>query len=144
MEIEARWEFQKHLVERIAKITTRVLPLGEGVALRFINQRAPDSSNLRFDDIESILDREGPDPMGGSKIGTNLRSKILKPLVYDKIDSVPKGLARPLLITILTDGMPGGEPQDTLRTAIAECRRRLNATQYPHESEYSHSVHASC
>jgi len=134
MKRDDRWESQKNLVERIARITTRVLPQGEGVALRFINQEVSNSSNLRLDDIENTLKPMSWDPRGNTEIGTNLRSKILKPLVYDKLDSAPKSLERPLLISILTDGGPEPEPEAMLRNAIVECSQKLNAAKYPRES----------
>jgi len=144
MHREDRWESQKNLVERIARITTRVLPPKEGVALRFINQEVPNSSNLRLGDIENILKPMKWDPNGNTDIGTHLRSKILKPLVYDKLGSVPKSLERPLLISILTDGGPQPESKSMLKNVIVECSQMLNAAKYPRESEYSHSTCASC
>jgi len=144
MKLEGRWESQKNLVARIAKITTRVLAQGEGVALCFINQGVPNSSNLRLGDIENILKPMEWDHNGNTNIGTNLKSKILKPLVYDKLDSVPKSLERPLLISILTDGGPEPELEATLKNVIVECSQKLNAAKYPRESEYSHSTCASC
>ena len=138
MRRENRWQSQKELVERIAKITTRVLPQSEGVALRFINQEVSNSSSLGLDDIGKIF--EPPmnwDKEGNTEIGTYLRSKILKPLVYDKLDSVPKKFERPLLISIITDSQPKPEPRATLKNAIVECRRKLDDVNYPRESEYS-------
>lgn len=144
MRREDRWESQKILVERITKITTRVLPEGEGVALRFINREVPNSSNLRLGDIENIFKSMKWGPRGNTEIGTNLRSKILKPLVYDKLDSASKNLERPLLISILTDGAPAVEPEAMLKNAILECSQKLNDAQYPRESEYPYSTCASC
>lgn len=139
METKNRWNLQKDLVERIAKITTRIIPQDEGVALRFINQEPslPDSSSLRLDDIKNILNKMPQEPKGGTKIGTNLESKILQPLVYDKITSKSKSFERPLLISILTDGAPSGEDTDRLKNVIVKCSRMLNDADYSRESEYS-------
>lgn len=134
MKRENRWESQTNLVERIAKITTRVLPSGEGVALRFINQEVSSSSNLGLTDIKAILMPLKWDPKGNTEIGTNLRSKILKPLVYDKLDTASETLERPILISILTDGGPEPEPEATLKDAILECGQKLDAAKYPRES----------
>ncbi|KAH0847464.1 ankyrin repeat protein [Fonsecaea pedrosoi] len=134
MRREDRWDSQTNLVERIAKVTTRVLPEGEGVALRFINQDVPNSSNLSLEDVANILGPMKWSNSGNTDIGTNLRSKILQPLVYDKLDSVPRRLERPLLISILTDGGPEPEPEPTLKNAIVECSQRLDAANYPRES----------
>jgi hypothetical protein len=129
-----RWESQKNLVERIAKITTRILPEDYGVALQFINQDVPNSLKLRLNDIENILKSASWAPGGNTEIGTNLRSKILQPMVYDKLDSVPRSLDRPLLISILTDGGPEPESQNMLENVIVECSERLTAAKYPRES----------
>ena len=141
---DGRWKSQTNLVERIAKITTRVLPQDEGVALRFINHELPDSSlNLRFDRIKEILNSRAPD--GGTKIGRNLEDKILKPLIFEKLNS-PKGLERPVLISILTDGEPESETADELINAIVECGQKLNdaVPPYPRESAYCNHTCASC
>ena len=145
-----RWESQSKLVERIAKITTWVLPQDEGVALRFINQdqESPELySNLGFGDVEKILKRLKPVPEGsrlGSKIGTNLRAKILEPLIYKKLDS-SKGLERPVLISILIDGEPTEEGKDTLKDNIVECGQKLKRynSKYPPESAYCNCTCAS-
>ena len=132
-----RWESQSKLVERIAEITTLILPQNEGAALRFINQKEPNSfSNLSFADIREILKPLRPhpgEPKGTSSIGTNLEDKILKPLIYEKLNS-SKGLERPILISIITDGAPGPESKDRLKKAIVDCGRQLNDAKYPRES----------
>ncbi|KAK9413815.1 hypothetical protein SUNI508_11633 [Seiridium unicorne] len=108
---DGRWDAQRNLANRIARITTRILPPSEGVALRFINQ--------------NIGDIIGSTKWGGdTPIGTSLRSKILQPLVYDKIQSNVK-LDRPLLVSIITDGMPEPEPRNTLVNTIVDCGYRL-------------------
>ncbi|KAG9219142.1 hypothetical protein CCMSSC00406_0001552 [Pleurotus cornucopiae] len=132
MEKEDRWEKQKKLVERITKITTRLLPDDEGIALRFINQGVDNASNLTLDKIVQIMG--DTKPMGGTPIGTQLKSKILQPLVYSKIED--KSLDRPLLVSIITDGKPNvkNEKYSTLADAIAECGDRLDAAGYPRGS----------
>ncbi|KAJ5114385.1 hypothetical protein NUU61_000144 [Penicillium alfredii] len=117
MKREGRWDSQKNLVERIARITTR---------------EVSNSTSLRLSGIGNIL--EGITWGGDTEIGTYLKSKILKPLVYDKLDLGPKGLARPLLISIITDGGPEPEPYNTLRDTIMECRQKLDAAKYPQDS----------
>lgn len=130
MKNEGLWRRQKELVERITKITTCILPDNEGVALRFINQDVDASSNLTLDKIAQIMG--DTKPMGGTPIGTQLKSKILQPLVYSKIED--KSLDRPLLVSIITDGKPNHEEYSTLANAIAECGDRLDAAGYPRGS----------
>lgn len=132
---EGRFAFQKRLVERITQITTRILPEGEGVALRFINRSVDDaSSNLALAQVGNILKSMALKTNGRSEIGTNLKAKILEPLVYSKIKA--KQLERPLLIFIMTDGMPEPENESELVNAILECGEKLQDAGYPRESAF--------
>ena len=60
--------------------------------------------------------------------GSSLRSKILEPLVYKKVKK--HALKKPLLIVIITDGEPTGEPRDTVVKAIVEAKNILAKTPY--------------
>ncbi|KAF8907889.1 hypothetical protein CPB84DRAFT_1767818 [Gymnopilus junonius] len=133
---EDRYFYQKELVTRIAAIATKIVPDDmAGVDLRFINKDF--SSTLTADQIRQAM--TDAKPSGGTKIGTNLRRKILQPLVYDLIDkpntaSTPIPFRRPLLICIITDGVPGGEDRQTLRDEIVECKKRLDEKGYDESS----------
>lgn len=129
----SRWDNQKKLVEQISKVTTMVLPDGEGVALRFINQDVDDSSSLSLEGIGQIIENMKWQDEGNTQIGTYLRSKILQPLVYNRIDA--GNLERPLLISILTDGKPSYEEEDTLVNVIVDCGRKLEDARLPRESK---------
>lgn len=135
MKREGRWDSQNQLINRIARVTTRILPEGEGVYMRYINQEIPSSDSLKFEDL---LDVVRPLTWGGdTPIGTNLKSKILEPLVYSKL---PNDLKRPLLVSIITDGMPEPEPRSTLVDAIAECGDKLEAAGLPRESKFHRHI----
>lgn len=132
MKREGRWDSQNQLINRIARVTTRILPEGEGVYLRYINQEIPNSDSLKF---EELLDVVKPLTwQGDTPIGTNLKSKVLEPLVYSKL---PNDLKRPLLVSIITDGMPDKEPRNTLVNVIAECGNKLEAANLPRESTFA-------
>lgn len=105
----------------MASIATRAVPDNKGVHLRFINRSIVKSDNLNAGEIESGMAFE---PQGGTRIGTNLEMKILKPFIYDVLDRGDK-LERPYLILTITDGSPQGEEDDRLRNAIVECSRKL-------------------
>jgi hypothetical protein len=109
---------QAALVRRITSIATRAVPGNEGVHLCFINQGGI-LTNLSPAEIDA---KAQVSVGGGTALGENLRSKILKPLVYDVIDS-GKSLARPLLILTITDGCPN--TQETFGKAIRECGEYL-------------------
>jgi hypothetical protein len=136
MDSDGRWDAQIQLVKRITRITTRILPEGDGVALRFINQDVDNSDKLSFLEIGNIMENKAGKPQGGTPIGTYLKSKILEPLVYSKLQ--PQTLARPLLISVITDGMPSGEKEEAFVEAIKECGVKLEQAGYPRESEYIH------
>lgn len=131
MKREGRWDSQNQLINRIARVTTRILPEGEGVCMRYINQQIPKSDSLKFEDL---LDIVKPLKCGGdTPIGTNLKSKVLEPLVYSKL---PNNLKRPLLVSIITDGIPEPEPKSTFVDAIIECGDKLEAVGLPRESKF--------
>ncbi|KAJ8105764.1 hypothetical protein ONZ43_g7294 [Nemania bipapillata] len=128
--IEGRWENQKNLALRISRITTRILPDGEGVALRFINKDSDGLQTLDFAGIEKGIDEAAPN--GDTPIGTNLRKKILDPMIYSKIKS--QTIERPLLISIITDGSPSRENREMLADTIVECGDKLVEAGLPRDS----------
>ncbi|KAF5319518.1 hypothetical protein D9619_008712 [Psilocybe cf. subviscida] len=137
MQRDNRWADQAELVKRITRITTRILPDGDGVALRFINQ---DLTVMNLGDVDT-LDNQGIaramnglqwQPRGDTPIGTSLKSKILEPMIYSQLLS--KTLARPYLISVMTDGMPSREKDETFVEAIKECGDKLQEANYPRES----------
>ncbi|KAF3195323.1 hypothetical protein TWF225_003724 [Orbilia oligospora] len=119
----------KDLVKIIASVTSKIAPDGEGVEIRFINHpTAPHYSKPSLNAIDSIMAEATWD--GWKPIGTNLKEKILEPLIYSKLRLNSNALTRPVLICIITAGCPEGgfmleETRDTLRDNIVECGRVL-------------------
>jgi hypothetical protein len=132
MSSEKRYEYLIELVTRIARIATKIVPDDvAGVDLRFINNDFASSVS----GPEVLQTMKSVWPSGVTEIGTNLRKKILKPLVYDIIDSTvsatsPIPFKRPLLVCIITDGHPVQEDRDALRDEIVTCKRKLEAKGY--------------
>ncbi|KIJ34860.1 hypothetical protein M422DRAFT_51796 [Sphaerobolus stellatus SS14] len=118
------FETQKQLVSRIARVATRIVPSEFGLDLYFINRGS--FHNLAPWQIDSAL--RSVQPTGWTAIGSNLKSRILQPLVYDTLNW-GKRLARPLLICVITDGSPT-EYESTFKNVIVECRRRIQAAGY--------------
>ena len=75
-------------------------------------------------------------PRGDTAIGTYLKSRILEPMIYSQLQQ--KTLARPYLISVMTDGMPSQEKDEEFVEAIKECGTKLQQAGYPRESEYIH------
>ena len=129
---EDRYEYLIQLVVRIARIATKIVPDDmAGVDLRFINNDL--ASNLSDKEVLQAMRRVWPN--GWTEIGTNLRKKILKPLVYDMIDSNTSSISpipfkRPLLVCIITDGNPQPEGRNVLRDEILTCKQKLVAKGY--------------
>lgn len=91
------------MVSRVATVTTLLDP--DGIKLRFINLKG----DSNFNDIQttaqaSKIFRDEYFGFNGShsRIGTQMRKKIVEPLVFAKIEE--GSLTRPLLITTITDG----------------------------------------
>lgn len=136
MHRDGRWPAQVLLVKRIAEITTRILPPGDGITLRFINQNPNNADDLSTTALSNLIDKMKYSN-GDTPIGTNLRSKILEPMIYNNL--ARKTLNRPYLISIMTDGDPQPESKNTLIEVIKECRSKLKQAGYPVESEHIHS-----
>ncbi|KAH7083760.1 hypothetical protein FB567DRAFT_630257 [Paraphoma chrysanthemicola] len=126
---EDRWPGQRSLALRISRITTLLLPDGEGVALRFINHAINNPPNLRLEGIGEILNSFSP--QGDTYIGKGLRERILQPMVYEPLE---KGeLKRPLLVTILTDGAPSANDEE-LAAVMIHCGEMLAYHRHPRDA----------
>lgn len=63
---------------------------------------------------------------GGTPMGRSIYSKILKPLVYDKVQS--KVFTKPVVIYTITDGCP--DNKDDVKHNILQCQNWLATTSY--------------
>ncbi len=128
-------DMQRELVNRIAYITTLLVPDDEGVELRFLNRESKSFNKLSAQQVADIM--KETKPSGSTEIGTYLKSRILEPLVYGPL-SRSERLKRPLLISVITDGQPegGNETPETFKNAIVECRERLKANGYKAKCEH--------
>jgi hypothetical protein len=86
----------------------------DGVSVRFMNSAAGGDFIKTSAEVGSLL---AAVPFGGmTPLGTNLHRKVLGPFVLEKI---PHGaLRKPLLVIVITDGEPSGEPRDCLLDVI--------------------------
>ncbi|KAI9741650.1 MAG: hypothetical protein M1834_000034 [Cirrosporium novae-zelandiae] len=119
---------QSQLVERITRICGLLVPDGEGIELRFINQEGENWSKLGVDEVREIMATVGFS--GATPLGESLKNKILRPLVDDFLDN-NKPLARPILICIITDGCPNMEPENNFQQTIRDCVVKLREKNYP-------------
>jgi hypothetical protein len=127
-----RADDQIEMVRRVTRLSTSVVPPGHGTSLQFINfVRDIHDNKLNLLQVEAIVN--SVKPSGHTQIGTNLKEKILKPLVYDVIKN-KKRLKRPILVSCITDGCPSDESPGRLKKEILKCTRFLKENGYPPSS----------
>ncbi|RAK93223.1 hypothetical protein BO79DRAFT_250919 [Aspergillus costaricaensis CBS 115574] len=128
-------EALQELVKRIISVATRAVPENpkepgeklEGASLRFMNSDA-EHTIRKLEDLSQV-DFKADDY---TPLGTQLDKRVLKPFIYDFLDT-GKVLPRPLLIFTITDGEPSTEAHDTFREKIVECMQFLTKHEYPRE-----------
>jgi len=108
-------------------VATKIVPEEYGIDLHFIN--CGSFNNCSITQIEIAL--ASISLSRGTPIGTNLRDRILRPLVYDVLSDPSKTLRRPLLVCTITDGWPTEEYKGTSKNAIVECREAIERAGYP-------------
>jgi len=90
------------------------------LAARFLND-SKSGNNLSPLGISDLLKNHPYE--GNTKIGSMLETRILKPLVYDRLRA--NKMDRPLLVMVVTDGKIEGERPDVLKKNIQNCITRL-------------------
>ncbi|PYH90171.1 hypothetical protein BO71DRAFT_444104 [Aspergillus ellipticus CBS 707.79] len=129
MKQNSHHDSQIAIVERIARITTRLIPDNMGVDLRFINNKQT-YDNLSEADINEKM--KGITLLGSTELGHNLKNKILEPLIYEAADRGT--LERPFLVFIITDGAPSAEKRERknpFRDVVRKCRKEMLEREYP-------------
>ncbi|PWY96742.1 hypothetical protein BO94DRAFT_506218 [Aspergillus sclerotioniger CBS 115572] len=97
----------------------------QGVYLRFLN--TPENETFTKLTSEGIRTKMNTVKYSGlTRLGTVLSSKIVKPLILDKLES--DQLEKPLITIIITDGdlKPQGEDASCLEEIVLGCKRRLD------------------
>ncbi|CEL03901.1 hypothetical protein ASPCAL05039 [Aspergillus calidoustus] len=126
---DGRMDRAKIMVTRLTRLATALVPdtnISSGVHLRFINKDDSTANDLRE---AAVSQRMQFTPEGWTELGTNLEKKILQPMVYDNLNSTGV-LPRPLMILIVTDGMPSKEDEGTFRKTIMKCKGELTKKGY--------------
>ncbi|CAI7625675.1 unnamed protein product [Penicillium glandicola] len=118
MKDDDRMNRQAIMVERMAKLITQAAPPeGTLVHLRFINK------NDKFDNLQpsELSAKMTFTPNGSTKLGTNLKDKVLSDFLYGPVNN-GHVLSRPLLILTVTDGCPNEEAtsayEDEVRASL--------------------------
>ena len=121
---DPRWTAQAMLVDRIARIATKIVPSNLGVDLQFIN--GPPSFNVSAEAIRNII--AGRSPGGSTPLGSSLQRKILTPIVEEAL--ARGSFDRPVLVCIITDGVPDSE-NPTFKQVILNCMQYLGNKGLP-------------
>jgi hypothetical protein len=132
MKDDDRMNRQAFMVERMAKLITDAAPdEGALVHLRFINK------NDKFDNLKpsELSSKMKFTPDGSTKLGTNLKDKVLNDFLYQP---VKKGLdlSRPLLILTVTDGCPNEEPTKSYENEVRESLKFVKDNGYGEEGTH--------
>lgn len=129
MKDDDRMNRQAFMVERMANLITQAAPEeGTLVHLRFINQ------NDKFDNLKpsELSSKMKFTPAGSTKLGTNLKDKVLNDFLYEPVN---KGnvLSRPLLILTVTDGCPNEEPTNSYENEVRASLKFVKDNGYGEE-----------
>jgi hypothetical protein len=98
----------------------------DGIEVRFMNSTVQGNNIRTEQEVERLISQvqfKGLTPMG-----TQLRAKVLEPLVVQKAKS--HQLRKPVLVIAITDGQPAGEPTGSVFEAIQYVSNELSRTPY--------------
>lgn len=119
---------QAVMVGNLATFITDAAPDDTVVHLRWINK------SDKLDDIKpsELSSKMNFTPNGSTKLGTNLKDKVLNDFLYGPVNG-GKTLNRPLLILTVTDGCPNEEPTEQYEHEIKESFKFLRDNGYREE-----------
>ncbi|KFY78856.1 hypothetical protein V499_02101 [Pseudogymnoascus sp. VKM F-103] len=98
----------------------------DGIEVRFMNSEIQGNNIRNEAEVEQLISRvqfKGLTPMG-----TQLRNKVLEPLVIQKVRS--NQLRKPILVITITDGQPAGEASTAVFDAIRYTSGELARSPY--------------
>lgn len=106
-------------LQRVAKFATKLEP--SGMSIRFLNF-SQDREFNNLNDVEDLMRKvRAVDYDGPTKLGQTLHFKIVEPMVFQK--QRQNTFAKPIIVTVITDGEPTAEPRESLRNTILRCKR---------------------
>ena len=131
MGTDDRMSRQAFMVERMANLITAAAPEeGTLVHLRFINRDAK-FDNLKPSELSSKMNFT---PEGATRLGSNLKDKVLDDFLYGPINS-GYTLSRPLLILTVTDGAPNNEDAGSYQYEVRESLKFVRDNGYGEEGK---------
>ncbi|ANB11995.1 hypothetical protein AWJ20_223 [Sugiyamaella lignohabitans] len=97
-----------------------------GIEVRFMNNNYQGNGIRSEQQVGQMM--QNVKFQGLTPLGTNLRKKVLDPLVVGPASAGQ--LQKPVLIITITDGEPAGESSSTLKHAIKNAKHQLQSTRY--------------
>ena len=101
----------------------------DGISVRFMNNNPPSHLIIHIRDEKQVdavmqaIQYKGLTPMG-----TELKNKVLDEFVLGKANTGQ--LQKPVLVIVLTDGQPAGEPQNAIFDTIRNANMELQRSRY--------------
>jgi hypothetical protein len=112
------------ILSRVADVTSTFDE--DGVVVRFMNSDVSGDFIKTAAEVQSLV---ASVPFGGmTPLGTNLEKKVLEPMVVRQVQG--RCLTKPVLVIVITDGEPTGEPRGTILTVIRNVVRYLGNAGY--------------
>ncbi|KAF3931176.1 hypothetical protein ABW19_dt0203062 [Dactylella cylindrospora] len=118
----------KDLLIKIAELAALIVPVG--ISVRFLNYphdcRGEWDYVIKKEAIEKQL--KCLNWFGVTKLGGRLKEKVIEPMVIQKMKR--GDFKKPLIIVTITDGVPRGEPRDTFKNVVMECKMSEEIEKY--------------
>lgn len=98
----------------------------DGIEVRFMNSSTQGNNVRTAQEVDQLIQHvqfKGLTPMG-----TQLKNKVIEPLLVQRARS--NQLRKPVLIIIITDGQPAGEPEGAVFDAIKYASNELSRSPY--------------
>ncbi|KAK6495262.1 hypothetical protein TWF481_003290 [Arthrobotrys musiformis] len=121
-----RMKSQNRVIERIAEMSSILMPDEGGIYVRFLNRKVT-WDKLTEAELKRKLDFIEPD--GGTPLGTAFAREVLKPFVIDNIEA-GKQLDSPYLICVVTDGAPNRGEDNIFVKELESCLEMLEDNGY--------------
>ncbi|KAH8726771.1 hypothetical protein GQ44DRAFT_592246, partial [Phaeosphaeriaceae sp. PMI808] len=127
----SRIETLKFTLQRIVDIAMSMDLDESGISIRFLNYTMDTTGT--FDNMvdPQVITREVGRVIengGGTLLGTRLLTKIVSPMIYEKI--CQRKFEKPIMVVVITDGQPMGESQGELKQTIMGCKQFLDNQSY--------------
>jgi hypothetical protein len=114
----------KLILGRVAEVAT--LFDDNGINIRFMNSKV-EGNNIR-DSVTAASIAQQVNYNGLTPLGTQLDAKVVRPFVAGPVQS--RSLQKPILVIVITDGEPTGEPAGTVVNVIKGTKNLVGNSQY--------------